>query len=234
MLTPHQRVLLEHVLRYRCTHVQALKRTCFENQTTAAARSAIDRLLRAGLLCVAVRLPSKTIYQLTPQAAVLLGAPQSAARPLRSQGTRRRCGVLDYCSLGPVKRTLLTPEEFQMSYPRPAREAGIDATQQDYLQIDEAGVEHLAQLTVDSGAQRHSVIRKCRKLLSRAQETPVFRELLRQDRFRLIVLVATESKARELEAQLADLHEQDLTFTAPVRVEVVPSLKELPGDIYNE
>jgi hypothetical protein len=231
-VTADQRAIAEFCARYRCVTVEALVRAeGFELElTTTAARSAITRMLAAKVLCVALRLPERTIYQLTPKAASALGVPASVARPLQAQGIRRRYGILAWCCLGDSHRKLLTPDEFAEFYPKLADAPGIDAGQQDYFRLlPENGPITLVQATLDNNAQRDSIVRKCRQILRRAYRTAAFRALLNDNLFRLVVLTASETKARELDEYIEDLPAADRELLAPVRAEPLPQLRHIPG-----
>lgn len=239
-MTADQRRIAELCARYRVLTVEALTRAEeLEVETpagmvglsAAAARSAITRMVSAKLLCVALRLPERALYQLTPQGAAAIGAVASAGRPLQAQGIRRRYGILAWSRLGTARRKLLTPGEFATFYGAIAEAPGIDASQQDYFRIkgDDGETVLLVQVTLDNNAQPASVVSKCRGIILRAQRIPSFNALLAEQRFRLVVLTATEGKARHIDKYLQHLRDRGDALLDPVEVEVLSRLLDIPG-----
>lgn len=218
-LTERDRRIFRHVKRYRLTTRKALQRLFWptsEEGMKTRVRELTGSYLRAQPLA-----GREKYYQLTPEAARLLGQPE-LAEPLGVQACARAYALLAYCCLLDGERIRYGREEFGADFPE-LLAADTAFEKHDYvLEQDADGARRLARVVIDYGAEASTAVRKCRRILSQATENPALQPHHAEGRFVVVLLTSDPAKRDTLEAAL---DAEALDHVLPVQV--IPTLDVL-------
>jgi hypothetical protein len=163
----------------------------FADQGPTAAVKVISRLCRSGFLKRVKILRREHCFVLTGRSAKVLG---HAARQRTSPGPQALpidFAALMYSTASP-NRKRLTPQELRSLYPWMSRAL---ATLPHCLDQSLAESPCLELLRTDLGGKPDHVARKCDGDVRKRRDIPSFQDLLRQGRFRLVVITMTQGKA---------------------------------------
>ena len=190
-LSNRDREILDHIARHRLSVYRVLQPLYFADQGPTAAVKVVTRLCRTGLLKRVKMLRREHCFILTRRSAKVLG---HAARQRTSPGPQSLpidFAALMYASASP-KRKRLTPHELKILFPWINRAL---ATLPHCFDQSLSDLPCLELLRADLGGKPDHVARKCEADVRKRQHIPAFQDLLRQGRFRLVVITTTQGKA---------------------------------------
>ena len=198
-LTVRGRAILEHVARHRITTLQVLRRALFAHQSVNAVVKVVSRICRDGLLQRIPLLHRHCYYALTANAARALGVSHKRTGPLGVQALPTEYAALHFACFTGAPRVRLTSSELKIAYPW--MESGwIRAAH--CLDRSQPESECLELLRVVQGGSPDHVARKCHVDISRREGNAAFLQLVKQERFRLVVIAATAESARAIQQAL--------------------------------
>lgn len=209
------REVLADVDRFRLMTNEALLRRRFPNHTPNAVSKITAKLCRSGHLLSFPLFGGRRYFVLAKQSLHLLGAPERRAEPLGSQALPLHYGVLAYCCWAAEPRNRLTPSELLEKYPWMTN-ADLAAPY-----CYEKG--KLSLIRVDLGGSADHVARKCLEDVRRRTEHPQFRNLIDQDRFRIVIVTALAEKASAIDWALS-ADSWPITFHTAVITDLLPLL----------
>lgn len=212
------RLILDHVARYRITTPEAVHLRIFEGKDIETAKSALKRL-NHGYLRSRPLWGRRRYYQLSSVSATTLGEPDEATRPFGTTALPTRYAVLAFCCLHPGKeRTRLRPAEFEQMFPDLA-----DLRFNDTY-IDTHGKRpELGRVIVDLGGDYLRFLRKVHEYARRDMAHTGFRQMARAGAFVLTLVTAEETKR---EALVDALERRPLPLRC--RVVTVPEMINFP------
>ena len=192
------RLILDHVVRHHITTNQVVQRLYFPCQEYNAVTKVTARLCRQLSLCKFVLCQPRVYFTLGPQAAKDLGVSLGQTYPLGPQSLPTEYGVLAYAILGTAVHVRLTADELQALCPwLPVELLGFPHC------LDESGDWPVVELIrVDLGGKPDHLARKCDSDVQVRRRVAEFETLVRQGRFRLVVVTGTPQKAAAIEAAL--------------------------------
>jgi len=202
-LTARGRVILEHVARHRITTPQVLRRVLFAQLSVNAVIKVASRLCRGGFLQRVSLLHRHCYYALTPSAARALGVSHKRTGPLGVQALPAEYAALHFACFTVPQRVRLTSAELKIAYPW-MEAAWIRAAH--CLDRSQPENECLELLRVVQGSTPDHVARKCQGDIRRRQGNAAFLQLVKQERFRLVVIAATEESVSAIH-QALDNHQ---------------------------
>jgi hypothetical protein len=223
-MTPPERdaAILEHLRRYHLTTPEILHRLFFPGVGLNAVRKVTSRLSRERRISPARLFEQRKYFVLTPREAEHLGEHRSIGRKFEYQGLVNAYGILSFCAANGVKK--FTPREFAEKFPElviPGVRSG-----NYYLEPEETPEGRkfrLAFIHVDYGITPNALVKKVRKIISRAFTLPAFAKLLQGGHFIVTVVTPTETKAAEIKIALSTEPPTPVRF----RIEPVSELAEL-------
>ena len=186
--TRDQRIV-ELTARYRLGTNAAYQRVLFQGQSLNAVTKVTSRLCRQGWLRRYPLIPPEDYFTLGPTAVRELGYPARRTEPLGPQALPIDYAVLLYATLGERERQRLTKDDLSQSAPWMPDEL----THAPYCQSAHGFLE---LIRVDLGGAPYHIARKAAADCSARLEYPEFQQLVDTDRFQLVILTATASKAR--------------------------------------
>lgn len=173
--------------RYRMGTNAAFHRLIFHGQSLNAVTKVTARMCRQGWLCRYPLTPPEDYFTLGPVAVRQLGHSLRRAEPLGPQALPIDYAVLLYATHG--DRIRLQVNELQAQVPWLPDEL----TYVPYCRTS-GGVFEL--IRVDLGGTPQHIAKKAATDCARRLEIPEFRQLVDSDRFQMVVLTTTSSKAR--------------------------------------
>lgn len=189
------RAILQHLSRYRMTTNEVIQRLFFPRQKPNAVTKVTARLTERGLLRQFPLYHPRNYFTLGDEGVAVMGLPPGRAEGLGPQSLPIEFGVLNYALLGAAQHQRLTRDELVKRYPF----FGEGTCEQTYTECD--GVLELVR--VDLGGAADHVARKCFRDISQRSETNGFVALLRENRFRLVVVTCTKEKAAAISNALS-------------------------------
>lgn len=219
--SPHtdqpDRLILEHVARYRLTTLEALGRAVLAGLSRNALNKITTRLCTSGLLQKYTLLHPVRYFVLGDWGARGMGFREYRAHPLGPQSLPQEFAVLAFAALGAKPHLRLTTSEVLQRCPwLPMYMASAPHC------IDRADVLELVR--VDLGGPADHVARKCAVDLVNRCRIREFLPLVAERRFRLVVITSTSGKATAIQRAL-DRHE--LPPGLLIHFSVVPQLLSL-------
>ncbi len=173
--------------RFRLGTNLAYRQVIFTEQSLNAVTKVTARLCQQGWLRRYPLIPPEDYFMLGPAAVRDLGYANRRSEPLGSQALPTDYAVLLYGSHG--QRTRLLRSELSESFPW----LPIELTHAPYCRST-SGVLEL--IRVDLGGSPQHVAKKAAADCSVRWEIAEFRELVGQQRFQMVILTTTSSKAR--------------------------------------
>ncbi len=198
-LNARGQAILEHVARHRITTPQVLRRALFPHQSINAVIKVASRMCRTGLLQRVPLLHRHCYYALTPSSARAVGVSHKRTGPLGVQALPVEYAALHFACFTAAQRVRLTSAELKLSYPW-MESAWIRAAH--CLDRSQPESECLELLRVVQGGAPDHVARKCHADISRRQGNEAFLQLVKQERFRLVVIAATAESASAIQHAL--------------------------------
>lgn len=179
--------IIQFTDRYRLGTNSAFHRMIFTGQSMNAVTKVTARMCRQGWLCRYPLIPPEDYFTLGPAAVRQLGHSLRRSEPLGPQALPIDYAVLLYATHG--DRVRLHVAELKSYAPWLPDEL----THLPYCRTS-GGVLEL--IRVDLGGSPQHIAKKAATDCSRRLEVPEFRQLVDADRFQLVVLTTTSSKAR--------------------------------------
>jgi hypothetical protein len=193
------RMILDHVVRYRLTVNQVLQKLFFPDNDQSAVSKVTGRLCRAERLAKFKLHHPRVYFTLAAAEAQNRGLSNTRAQPLGPQSLPTEYAVLAYATLGSVQHRRLAASELEQSWPWLPPET-LDSPHC----IDEsAGHPVLEMIRVDLGGKPDHVARKCYADIQARRSATPFESFVRQGRFRLVVVAGTREKAAAIQAAIA-------------------------------
>jgi hypothetical protein len=225
-VTERDERILAHVLRFRVTTYEALKRLFFPENGLDAVKSWVRRMQTGGYLRSAHLLAPRRYYYLTPKAARLFGASDKVARDLEGGGLLRVYGILAYCCMEGRVRRKLSRQEFEGTLPELVQPSLVASSTSYYLDDDEVlgrpSKRRLGFVLVDSGRASRRIHSQVRHVIAERFKFPEWRQLFADDRFILAIVTVSPQRKEAIEKTL-----RASSHTVPWRVAVVSDLKAL-------
>lgn len=224
-LSDRDRLILDHVARYRVTVNEVLHSLFFPEQQPNAVTKVTSRLCQAECLRRFPLYHPRTYFTLGPKAAQLLGQSMHRTLPLGPQSLPTEFAVLAYATMGRTVHERLTTRELSTRWPwinEPAFLASpycLDCTRSpDILEL----------LRVDLGGKSDHVARKCASDIQQRRGSKAFEQLVKRSGFRLVVITGTTEKA----ASIRDSLDQHVWPNGlELHLAVVPELLQLTARI---
>ena len=181
------RLILEHVTRYRLTTLEAIRRVVLRGLSRNAVSKIVNRLCDAGLLRKLPLLYPMNYFVLGALAVRSFGIGVHRAEPLGPQSLPQEFALLAFATLGTHQHLRLNVAEVKRRYPwLPLSFAAAPHC------LDEANVLELVR--VDLGGPAGHVARKCLEDLTERCRVPEFLTLVAAGQFRLVIITATTEK----------------------------------------
>lgn len=220
--TLRDRQIIEHIRRYRLTTLEVLERVVLPSTSRNSLSKITNRLCVAGLLQKYTLVHPTKYFVLGQISAHTIGIGEHRVAPLGPQSLPIEYAVLIYATLAKQPKIRQTQEELLADCP--------------WLPIGLAKAPHcldvpnhvLELVRVDLGGPADHVARKCAADLTRRRRIAEFTRLLQQQRFRLVVITATQGKASAVQ-QALDRH--DWPAGLPIHLSIVPKLLTLLASI---
>ncbi len=189
------RLILEHVARYRLTTITAIQRVVLPGISRTAADKITNRLVRAGLLQKHHLLYPMKYIMLSEVSVRNLGLGAHRARPLGSQSLPQDFALLAFATLGPQQHLRLNAAEVKKRCPW----LPLALTIAPHC-IDQANVLELVR--VDLGGSADHVARKCAADLTERSRIREFLSVVAAGQFRLVVITSTQGKVEAIQRAL--------------------------------
>lgn len=198
--SPRDWQILEHVLRYRITTNEVIRKRFFRGrQRPNAVAKVTARLCRARLLAKYPLYHPRIYFVLGPVGCQHLGVSTHRSLPLGPQALPTEYAALAYSQLGTARHQRLTRAELRQRYPwlTPA------LAEFPHCLDESQGTSVLELIRVDLGGKSDHVVRKCLSDLDSRRTLSPFLSLLKQKQFRLVVMTGTPEKATAIQNSLA-------------------------------
>ena len=193
--TDRDRLILEHVARYRLTTLEAIQRVVLRGLSRNAVNKIANRLCDVGLLGKHTLLYPMNYFVLGELAVRSLGIGMHRAKPLGSQSLPQEFAMLAFATLGAHQHLRLNAAEVKRRCPW----LPLSLAMAPHC-IDQADVLELVR--VDLGGPADHVARKCAVDLTERCRIPEFVALVAARQFRLVVITSTTDKVTAIQRAL--------------------------------
>ncbi len=215
--TSRDRLILEHIARFRLTTLEVLGRAVLPGMSRNALNKITNRLCASGLLNKYTLLHPVRYFVLGDSGAHGLGIGSHRVNPLGPQSLPQDFALLAFATLGAKLHLRLTPAETLARCPW----LGASLASAPHC-VDQVKVLELVR--VDLGGPADHVARKCAADVTRRCRIREFVPLVAAGQFRLVIITATSGKATAIQRAL-DRH--DWPTGLLVHFSVVPQLLSL-------
>ena len=215
--TDRDRLILEHVARFRLTTLEAIQRVVLRGVSRNAVNKIANRLCHAGLLRKHTLLYPMNYFVLGELAVRSLGVGSHRATPLGSQSLPQEFALLAFATLSTHQHLRLNAAEVKRRCPW----LSLSLTAAPHC-IDQSNVLELVR--VDLGGPADHVARKCAADLTERCRIPEFLALVAAGQFRLVVITSTAEKVAAIQRAL---HNHLWPTGLLVHFSVVPQLLSL-------
>ena len=228
-LTDRDLSFFEATDRYTIVTRDAIENlACFEGAGNHAVRTVLRRHLGARFIASQTLYGKKKCYYLTTRGLNAIGGGTGTGKHLSEQPKIRAFAALSFCLRDSIRRHLLTRAEFREFFPDLA--AGVRRV---FHYIDNEGpVKRLSFIRVDYGKTEtiklDQLIAYLRRDIRKMLLTPAAVPYVDAGQLQLTVLTAFQQKAERLERTIQDV---ELSLALPVRIHVIPELRELVAPI---
>lgn len=214
-LSARDRLVLDHVARYRLTTITTLRRTPLAGLSRSGISKVIVRLCdRQFLRSFPLSHPSR-YFVLGAEGIRALGLSGHRSRPLGPQALPMEFAALAYATLGKRLRLRLFPSEVQTRCPwLPNKLAAAIHCYDEHEDV-------LELLRIDLGGPPDHVARKCVADINARRRLNEFSDLARAGKFRLVVITSTSAKGAALRQSLS---RHDWPTEVPIHFSIVPDL----------
>ena len=190
------RLILDHVARYRLTTLEAIRRVVLRGLSRNAVSKIVNRLCDARLLRKLPLLYPMNYFVLGELAVRSLGIGIHRAESLGPQSLPQEFAMLAFATLGTHQHLRLNAAEVKRRCPwLPLSHATAPHC------LDEANVLELVR--VDLGGPADHVARKCAADLSERCRIPEFLSVVTASQFRLVVITSTTEKVAAIQRALS-------------------------------
>lgn len=189
------RLILEHVARYRLTTIKAIQRVVLPGMSRNAIDKITNRLCDAGLLRKHILLYPMKYFVLGEVSVRNMGLGAHRATPLGSQSLPQEFALLAFATLGPQQHLRLNAAEVKKRCPW----VPLSLTVPPHC-IDQANVLELVR--VDLGGSADHVARKCAADLTERSRIREFLSVIAAGQFRLVVITSTQGKVEAIQRAL--------------------------------
>ena len=193
--TDRDRLILEHVARYRLTTLAAIQRVVLPGMTRNAVDKIANRMCDAGLLRKHILLYPMKYFVLGDVSVRSLGLGAHRAAPLGSQSLPQEFALLAFATLGSQQHLRLNAAEVKKRCPW----LPLSLTVAPHC-IDQSNVLELVR--VDLGGPADHVARKCAADLNERIQIPEFLTHVAAGQFRLVVITSTSGKVAAIRRAL--------------------------------
>ena len=192
------RLILEHVTRYRLTTLEVIRRVVLRGITRNAVSKIANRLCDTGMLQKHTLQYPTNYFVLGEHAVRSFGVGIHRARPLGSQSLPQEFALLAFATLGERQHLRLNTAEVK----RRCEWMALAHAAAPHC-LDEANVLELVR--VDLGGPADHVARKCAADLTERSRTSEFLSIVAARQFRLVVITSTTGKVAAIQRAL-NLH----------------------------
>jgi hypothetical protein len=186
-MTQHDLSIIQLTERYRIGTNAAYHRLVFEDQSLNAVSKITARMCRQGWLCRYPLLPPEDYFTPGPLAVKQFGIAARRTEPLGPQALPIDYAVLLFAMHG--SRTRLSTQELNQQFPWLTSDLL-------YIPYCLTNQRILELIRVDLGGTPNHVARKIASEYAKRAEIPEFRSLVASNKFQVVVLTSTASKAR--------------------------------------
>ena len=211
--------ILEHLMTYRFTTREVLRRQFFADSELNAVSKVTTRLTKSEHLTRHEPLGNLVYFSLGKRGAKLFGAPARCAEKPGTQTLYTQLGILGYCFGEKPQRTRLRVATLLEKHPALLKK-GVDPSQ--YVVDASTTPSLLSYVRIDGGGQNDHVLRKIDADIKCRLEIPLCASLMQSGRFQIACVTFTEEKQKELERKIPGQK-----FPCAVTVEVIPILRDL-------
>jgi len=197
MPNDRDRLILEHVVRYRLTTLEAIQRVVLRGISRNAVNKLANRLCDAGLLQKHTLRYPMNCFVLGELAVRSFGIGIHRADSLGPQSLPQEFALLAFATLGMHQHLRLTAAELKRRCPW----LPFSFTAAPHC-LDEANVLELVR--VDLGGPAHHVARKCAADLTERCRVQEFLMLVTAGQFRLVIITATTEKVTAIQRALTN------------------------------
>lgn len=217
-LSARDRLVLDHVARYRLTTIVALRRTPLVGLSRGGISKIVVRLCdRQFLRSFPLSHPAR-YFVLGAEGIRALGLSGHRSRPLGPQALPMEFAALVYATLGKRLRLRLIPSEVQTRCPwLPIKLATAIHCYDEHDDV-------LELLRIDLGGPPDHVARKCVADINARRPLNEFSTLAHAGKFRLVVITSTPAKGAALRQSLG---RHDWPTEVPIHFSIVPDLLTL-------
>ena len=194
--TDRDRLILEHVARYRLTTLEAIQRVVLPGLSRNAVNKIANRLCNVGLLRKHTLLYPTNYFVLGELSVRSLGIGAHRATPLGPQSLPQEFALLSFATLGTNPHLRLNPVEVKRRCPW----LPLSLAMAPHC-IDQANVLELVR--VDLGGPADHVARKCAVDLTQRCRIPDFLSIVAARQFRLVVITSTTGKVTAIQRALS-------------------------------
>lgn len=218
------RLVLDHVARYRLTTIAALRRTPLSGLSRGAVSKIVSRLCGGEYLRSYPLSHPARYFVLGSEGIRALGLSSHRCRPLGPQALPMEFAAQAYATLGKRLRLRLLPIEVQARCPwLPDKLAAAIHCYDEHEDV-------LELLRIDLGGPPDHVARKCMADINARRRLNEFSALARAGKFRLVVITSTPAKGAALRQSL---NRHDWPAEVPIHFSIVPDLLTLTARKHN-
>ena len=219
-LNATERRIVEQVIRDHLATNDSIHRRFFAACHRSTVTRTTSRLCNAGWLAEALLNYPRKYFLPGPQAVSAYGIPQQRQNPLGPQSLPTEYALLEYTGANSADVARLTTEDLQLRYPWYRKE---NLTAPHCLRVSNEQ-QMLELIRVDLGGPADLVARKCRDGVQSRKNATEFEKLMLSRGFSIVIITATSSKAKAIEAALTHhIWPDGLVF----RINAFPSLISL-------
>lgn len=212
-----ERRIVEQVIRDHLATNDSIHHRFLADRHRSTVTRITSRLCNSGWLAETLLIYPRKYFLPGPLAVSAYGIPQQRQNPLGPQSLPTEYALLEYTGANAPDVTRVTPEELQPRYPWYRRE---DATTPHCLRVIE-NRPMLELIRIDLGGPADLVARKCRDAVLSRKVSVEFEKLVLSRGFSIVIITATSSKAKAIEASLTHhIWPDGLVF----RINAFPSL----------
>lgn len=192
------RKILDHAARHRMTTNEVVRKLFFPEHRHNAVTKVTARLCRERLLRKFPLHHPRAYYTLGPHAAQSMGISVKRTYPLGPQALPTEYAALAYATLGNDQHRRLTAAELRRLCP------WLSGQLLDFPHcLDESDDRPVLELIrVDLGGKADHVARKCDADIQVRRAAAEFGHLVRDARFRLVIVTSTTEKAAAIQEAL--------------------------------
>jgi hypothetical protein len=190
---------VEQVVRDHIATNDSIQRRFFATHHRSTVTRITSQLCATGWLAESLLVYPRKYFLPGPLAVSAYGIPQQRQNPLGPQSLPTEYALLEYTGANATDVTRVTSEELQPRFP--------------WYRLEDLAAPHCLRATgahrtlelirVDLGGPADQVARKCRDGIQSRKNAVEFEKLLLSGGFSIVVITATNSKAKAIESALS-------------------------------